>query len=261
MAVDFLQVIKRLLPPGRLFRLPYESTFYKLNKVIGNEAQRVKTFIDDTVNDGIPGNISVDSLVDWESDLAIQKNNALSISERNARITSKLTAQGGQGKDYLQSVLHAAGFDVYLHEWQPGLDPNDYIASSNDIISVGEVPQLFYESSTAAGEPTSIAGEPNMVAGEQTTGRAYEISVLPVGGFGNRVTDSGDTRITDIGDTRIVNFLSYDNSELWPAIFYICDAVFPNRAIINADREREFKTLVLSKKPVRTWALALVDYV
>jgi len=122
---DFLPTIKRLLPKGKAFKLFFGSTPEKIMKANALQAGRMKDFFDNVRDAGIPnGKLPVEALPDWEEFLALQGNSALSSQERNDRINGKYTAQGGQGPDYIQDTLQAAGYPVYLQENPaPRIDP------------------------------------------------------------------------------------------------------------------------------------------
>lgn len=140
MAYNFLPTIKKLLPNGRAFRVFFDTMHEKILDGSQLEAGRVKTFIDNIRDAGIPnGNLPAGALSDWETFLGLSMNTALSNAERNERIKGKYAGQGGQGPDYIQDTLQAAGFPVYVLENIPKDNPGARAYSSTlGSISLGE---------------------------------------------------------------------------------------------------------------------------
>lgn len=123
---NFFKLVKEIVHNGDAYRLIKGQQHTDLMKALSDEPERIETFFELVQQSGIPdGNLPVDSLDDWETFLALPRNDSLSTTERNERITGKYTSQGGQGPDYIQDTMQAAGFPVYVVENFPSVvDPH-----------------------------------------------------------------------------------------------------------------------------------------
>ena len=126
MGCHFFKTMKSLAPKGLAYLLFKLTQHVELMTALSKEPERIETFFDLVQQSGVPdGNLPEDSLDDWETFLALSKNDSLSVAERNERITAKYSSQGGQGPDYIQDTMQAAGFDVYVVENFPSvIDPH-----------------------------------------------------------------------------------------------------------------------------------------
>ena len=123
---NVFDLIKRLATIGEAYWLFKNKQHTKLMEALAEEPERIKTFFNNVKLSGIPdGNLPADSLDDWDTFLALPRNDSLSNTERNERITGKYTSQGGQGPDYIQDTMQTAGFLVYVVENFPSVtDPH-----------------------------------------------------------------------------------------------------------------------------------------
>jgi hypothetical protein len=172
---------------------------------------------------------------------------------------------GGQGKDYLQSVLRDAGFDVYVHENNPPIDPAIFLVG--DFVMV-------------AGGDNAYAGRSDAFAGLTTTGE------LLVNGF---IPDTTDQRLflMNAGNGYAGNqasvagyftqFLVKDKEYtlptdplLFPFVWFVGGLATRNAsneletiavADVPASREQEFKDLILMIKPAQSWVGLIIEFI
>lgn len=171
-------------------------------------------------------------LAEWEFQFGLTA--APTEAERRAAIDAAWKAQGGQDPRYLQDIVQAAGFDVYIHEWWSS-GPGPYVPRD---------PRLYTEVATfgsvQCGEPAAVCGEPSAQCN---------------GILANDVGYLVNTNFTPTAPPPVP-----DDSAFWPYFLYWGGAVFPAKASVPAERRQEFERLILKLCPVQQWLVTLVDY-
>jgi uncharacterized protein YmfQ (DUF2313 family) len=256
MAQTFFPVIKKLLPKGRAFRLPYENSLYKFHQAQAKEPERICDFFVDVRDSGIPPNVPADALGDWETFLGLLTNTALTDTERNERILSKLTAVGGQGPDYIEKQLQDAGFPVYVYENNTAAGAREYITLSGDTgIQAGD---FLSGDFTDRLNPNSVPGD--LLANPPV----YETRKDYIGSqSGDTGVESGDFQSGEYTETLLTAFEYQISADSATFVFYwfiagpggIYDTV-----TLPADRQNDFESLVYQLKPAHTWVIANVTY-
>lgn len=149
-------------------------------------------------------------------------------------MVSAWSANGGQSPRYLQDVIQAAGFDVYVHEW--------WVPGTNPPVPRNPVGALIFVTAQD-GAPIMQDGDPEAQDGN-----------IGAGGGGGYI---------------IVNDLSSDGGstpiptdpEQFPYILYFGGEMFGTNATIPADRKNEFESLLLRIKPAQQWLGLMIEYV
>lgn len=246
-----LYATKLLFPTGRAFRISENSVKEKIEK--GTIESEVRAYNDlasilDTIlpdND----NFSAEDATRWEERLGMIVNDQVSLADRKLAIKRKMNHPGDiiarQSRDYIESQLQLAGFDVYVHENIPYTTPQDILS---DLIGIGEMgspemgelemglPEIFYPTLFNISE----MGELEMGAGE-------------MGGvqYNNLIANS----ISEIEDSNFLISPSYD------ACFYIGASTIGEFANIQNERKEEFRQLVLRLKPAQTVGILFINYI
>ncbi|MBP7735961.1 MAG: DUF2313 domain-containing protein [Spirochaetes bacterium] len=221
---NFFDTLRKLFPSGRAYRLINGSSHNKLIRALSKEPERIIEFYDDILSAGIPdGNLQSEVLPDWERFLGLVRISGLSDADRNNRIKGQYAAYGGQGPDYIQNVLQAAGFPVYVKENIPIYEPSAHkYVSRLGWITLGQTRLGAY---TTRIDPRSKTGI--LIAGN--IGGDYDLPALP---------------------------------ERFIYIFFLCGAAGIDHFVdLPASREYDFYNLVLQIKPAHTWVLAQVNFV
>jgi hypothetical protein len=176
-------------------------------------------------------------LTAWEKQFG-QTAGALTEQERRDRLDGIWAATGGQGKDYIEGVLQAAGFNVYIHEWWvTGTDPPvarnpfTYITAT-ELPLVNKVFVAEKNYTVLAGEPLAEAGEPTAEAGEFDGWLFTQKKYNPV-----------------------------NDPDLYPYWVYVGGQTFPTYATVPTARRGEFEDLMLKHFPTQLWILPLITYV
>jgi hypothetical protein len=194
----------------------------------------VRTFVDLVYLDLLPP--STRELVRWEKQFALSPGG--SDGDRRSKLDGAWSIQGAQSPDYLQRILEAAGFAVYVHEWWASgppyvsRDPREY--TRQPLIGIYQCeasPWQCFDS--GPGDPlaphcdATLANDPGYLVNLDLTRRAPP----PVPNDPSR----------------------------WPYFIYLAGATFPDRALVPRSRLAELKELILRVAPAQQWIVLLVD--
>ena len=179
-------------------------------------------------------------------------------AQRRSDLLSQKTATGGQGPDYLESLLHEAGFtNLQVHENRPPADPAIFLQSEYWCVCGNEL--------AVCGNEEAICGQ---TGGELlANGPLFEQAPAYISCCGNELCVCGNEdaccgRFDNLDFTDRAYSIPTDPSR-WGAFFFVGgDATRDSNgfltAIENADvdnsREDELKRIILKYKPVQTWA-------
>lgn len=235
----FFRIIQHLWPISHAFDLTdQDKQFTEFNQALTVIGGEVKTFADDVYGDLFPQ--TTRELDAWETQWNLPFNSALSEQERRDRIANAWSSLGGQSPRYIQDTIQGAGFtNVFLHEWwelpagSPPVARNpNVILQNNDDLLVNIITFTVKDFITGLDEAIMECGETPAQLGQYTqfifSEVEYEIPSDP---------------------------------ELFPYFLYFGDETFPNRTTVPADREAEFKQLLLKICPAQQWLGLLIDYV
>lgn len=189
----------------------------------------VRKFVDDVYLDLFPA--STREISEWENQFGLTA--AGSDDDRRDNIAAAWQSQGGQSPRYLQDVLQAAGFDVFVHEWFSSGPP--YVARDPRLHT--NVPLYGL---TQCGEALAQCGEELAVCDNSLSNEA--------GYFDNlNLTQQAPPPVPS-------------NPVFWPFFIYWGAAVFPNKANVPSARRGEFERLLLKLDPNQQWIVTLVNY-
>lgn len=195
--------------------------------------ESVRTFIDLAYLDLFPS--STRQLDIWENQFGLET--ASIDADRRARLAGEWKATGGQSPRYIQDVLHAAGFNIYVHEWwDPDTDalrdPHNYTVP----------PTMGTVQCAGPGQWQCAAGGSGQ--GQCNAFLANEPHYL----------------VNDLLDRQAPPPVPADPAR-WPRFVYFGAEVFPVHAQVFASRRKELERLVLKLRPTQLWVVMLVDYV
>lgn len=118
-ALAYARQLKRLLPPGRLFALLTDSWLSKALHAIATELARIDARGLDLLEESDPRTTS-ELLEDWERVLALPEPGeqlGATEAERQAEISWKVVARGGQSIAFYVAVAAAMGITATVTEW------------------------------------------------------------------------------------------------------------------------------------------------
>jgi uncharacterized protein YmfQ (DUF2313 family) len=104
---------EHLLPRGEAWRITLEKTLRKFFEGLGPNTDDAVNFVDLVFLDLFPD--TTRELAQWETQFGLPGTGT--DTERRASLLAAWQASGGQSPRYLQDVMQAAGFDVYVFEW------------------------------------------------------------------------------------------------------------------------------------------------
>lgn len=230
----FLRVIQHLLPRGTptwvLAPGKKITEFFDGLSSLGDE---VKDYADKIWFDLFPP--TTRQLPLWFEQFSISAAGLTEAEQRNS-LTGRWRAVGDQSPRYVQDVLQAAGFNVYVHEWwQEGTDP-----------PVPKSP-LFYLSSVQVFGWLYTCGNPEITSGgiDVTCGARIGVS------------DRGYVLKNGIDETIVIP----PDPIYWPYFGYIGAETFPDRAQIPAERQSEFEFLCRKICPRHLWLGMMIEYI
>ncbi len=174
---------------------------------------------------------STRELDEWEKQFGLIP--AAAGADRIANVEAAWQSTGGQSPRYLQDIVQAAGFDVFIHPWWSSTNPfvvKDPRTHTNEpllgTVQCGESLALCGESSALAN--SILANEPGYIVNLNLTLTA------PPGIPSDPAT--------------------------WPFFLYWGGETFPTRASVPANRRGEFERLILQLCPAQQWLVTLIDY-
>ncbi len=232
---QILFLAESLLPKGRAFR--FKGVLKRL--FTATSISQVQLY-DDTVailDSVLPDNdnFSTQDCLEWETRLGLITNTSVSLADRKAAILRKMNYPGDiparQGAEYLQGELQKAGFDVYVFEnaWYEG---GQWVTQDPGVVSGGVGFGGFQHGQYQHGQFVHGGYFSNIVA--------------------NSIYAEDDINFQVGGSLRATFFIGGNR----PA--YGDVGLFAN---VDADRELEFRQLILKIKPTQTIAYLLVNYI
>lgn len=174
---------------------------------------------------------STRELDEWEKQFGLIP--AVAGADRIANLEAAWQGTGGQSPRYLQDVVQAAGFDVFIHPWWSSTGP--FVAKDprthTNVPTVGTV---------QCDEPLAQCGEPTALCNDFLANEPDYLVNLDL-------TQSAPPVVPADPDT-------------WPFFLYWGAESFPDRASVPATRRAEFERLILQLCPAQQWLVTLVDY-
>ena len=270
----FLNIFKHLFPTARAWRLIVDKQLRQfidgLSVAVGDDT---KTFLDGVFSDIDPQ--VTRELDSWEKQFGL-RDTGLTDQQRRDRLAATWQALGGQDPRYIQDILQANGFDVYVHEWWvPGSEPavgvKSCVTPRNPTLYLRDgFGLIFYL--TEAGEALAESGESIMEAGERSSLPGYvlvnKLFFSTLGYLteaGEALAESGES-IMSAGDN--VGFINIpadyfipSDTDTWRYFIYIGGQVFGEQSQIDPKRQDEFEALCLKICPAQQWLGIIVEYV
>lgn len=229
--VAAFRVIRHLMPDALAWRLAELSTIRKLIASLSETPASARAFVDLVYSDLFP--FTTRALAEWQSQFALVP--PATEADQRKQLDATWKARGGQSPRYIQDVLQAAGFRIFVHEWwEPGSmprvarDPRDY----TNVPLIGSV---------QCGEPAALCGEPSAQC--------------------NRFLANETDYIVNENLTRVAPPPVPDDPSRWPFFIYLGGETFPDRAPVPPSRRAELERLILKLRPQQQWIVMLVDYV
>ncbi len=241
----WLRIFQHLLPDAAAWRITVQKTLRRFFEGLTDLPTAARQYIDDVHLDLFP--TTTRELATWENQFALTPG-ANDDATRRANLDAAWKAQGGQSPSYLQGVMQAAGFDVYLHEWWSSgppyvaRDPHDYtvqpLVGSNQCRPLTGAP---------AGEPRRCREKAPLSSHHPWRCNRWltnEIFYL----VNKNLTREAPPPVSDDPDT-------------YPLWIYWSSPVLAVPAEVPALRRQEFEQLLLKICPAHLWMGVNIDWV
>lgn len=228
----YLRMQAHLLPRAIAWRLlPTAKTLARLFGGLTAAPASARSFVDGVHADLFP--ITTRALEMWEAQFGLPSDG--SDAERRLRLAAVWRAQGGQSPRYLQDVVQAAGFPLYIHEWWN--PPNQAPRTARD-------PRTYTQQaligSIQCGEALARCGEPDAECNRWLV---------------NDVRYIQNSNLTPEAPAPIPGDSAY-----WPYFIYWGAEAFPNDASVPASRKQELDALLLKITPAHCWNVLLINW-
>lgn len=228
----FLRVYQHLLPRATAWSTTQDKTLRRFFEGLTGLPEAAKTYVDDLYEDLWPR--TTRQLEQWEEQFGLVPEGTE--PQRRLALDAAWKAQGGQSPAYLQSVVQAAGFPLYIHEWwEP---PNVAPRVVRDPRNYTNQPLI---GSVQCGEPVALCGEPEALCNRWLVNEIYYI-------VNSNLTPEAPPPIPDDPAT-------------WPYFIYWGDQTFPAHIALPESRRAALERLILKITPAHCWNVLLIDWV
>jgi uncharacterized protein YmfQ (DUF2313 family) len=254
--VPFFRIIQHLLPRSRAWTLIVDRTLRKFFVGLANGVPAgARAYIDNVWEQISPE--TTDEIAEWEQAFGITANSADTEAVRQARLAARWQATGGQGLDYIQSVLQAAGFDVYLHEcWSAGCGYPSEAWVCRDPRNYTDDPHIGTTRCSAFTD-----NQPRCRPREWDNGDPASQWRC------NRWLANNPRYLVNIDLTRRAPPPVPEDDAYWPYFLYVGPEVLLEKSEadplvhIPNTRRVEFERLLMQLCPTQHWIVIMVDYV
>lgn len=258
-------VLNALMPDGPIWEPIAGNDFDNLLEGIAANTENVRARIAQLRDLRNPNKTTI--LSDLEKEYGIIPVSGATTAQRRQRLAATMFNRGELPTyDLLEQKLQAAGFDVYVHENSPAVDPAGFIERSFQM-TAGET--LPGGNDSQCGEPEAYCGSIGgyLLVNGQINDQSPNYSILcdePLAQCGESLAYAGQY------DGITLTPIEYDipaAAGYWPLIFFVGGEATRNAlgeitgidiAPIPAEREFEFKRIILKYKPMFSWAGLIV---
>lgn len=244
--MDFFRVIQHLLPTGQAWRTTIEKNLRRFLQGLAEWPVAVVEFSDAAFEDIFPD--TTRELPKWQEQFAL----VASDDEATDRLAldAAWKATGGQSPGYLQSVLQAAGFDLYVHEWTADTAP-PYTGTRNPLLYINQ-PLIGEYQCCDDDDSNQVACFDGPDQARCNAFVSNETHYL----VNKDLTHRPPPRMPETND-----------DGLWEGVMYIGPEVFPadetpldGWAEIPITRREELERLLLQLRPLNLWIVLLIDW-
>jgi hypothetical protein len=242
----FFRIFSHLLPRSQAWRVTVEKTLRKFFLGLAEEPEVAKQFADQVFEDLLPATTRIHALNEWEKQFGLALTDTsvpADVVTGRLLLAAEWQATGGQSPSYVQGVLQAAGFDLYVHDWWSSgppyvaRDPRDY--TNQPLVGTYQ-----------------CTGEPLAPLPSQPQCSAFASQPQCNRWLANEVKYLVNKDLTRRAPPPIP-----DDEDKWPYFFYVGAETFPELAIIPSARRSEFERLILKLRPLHVWIVTRVAYV
>jgi hypothetical protein len=268
MSLEYKDILASLLPPGDLWRPAEGKGFDLFLDAMGQNEERIRQFLAGLADVRNPDKTEL--LSDLEKEYGIKTNNNITEADRRAQLAAIMYARRANGsRDFLQTQLQRAGYDLYVYDNAPAVDPDDLVFGQayiycgdtlaqcgeplalcadfdGELVVNGDIGETIIDYIVQCGETLAQCGEPTALAGNYSgvTIEPYEYEVP--NGTGTEV-ERWWNMIFFVGGV-----VTRDGTGAITSIEFV-DIPIQNR--------RTLRQLILKYKPLHSWGALAVNWV
>lgn len=249
LATKLLNLARQLYPTGKAFKMPVGGYLEAMHKGLGKSEERFYIDALALLYSILPdnANFTSDDATDWERRLGLITNLDVDLEDRKAAIKRKMnhpgTIKARQHRLYLQTQLQAAGFNVWVHENIPEINPIYWLIDQlygqlgDSQLNDDQLGDFF----SAHPELVYFIQLDDAQLGDAQLGEYFWINKVV-----NYITKEKDL------------FFSIGNN--FRSVFFIGGETAGTYASVDTEREAEFRQLILKIKPAQSVALLFINY-
>lgn len=259
--INWLNIIKHLLPRARAWRITIEKTLKQFFEGLTGMPEDIRVYFNEILLNLYP--LTTEAFDLWFEQFNLIRSGNDAIDSQSLAAAWLLNEY--QSPKQIQDTLQTAGFDLYVHEWwelpvvgtPQARNPFGYLATVEEKVSA------------QAGSPTMQAGEPKAQAGYldyffipvyiTACGEPAMLCGEPEALCGNLKTPTGYALVNKT-DNEPPPQIPFDDN-YWPYFLYIGGENWPDHAEIPIGRKNELETLLLKICPTEQWIGVLVDFI
>lgn len=257
----WFKVFKLLFPRSNAFLLFVQKRFTQLIEALTALPSDFRQYVDQIWQDIFPS--TTRSLDLWEKEFGVLFTPS-GEATRRMNLEAQWSLTGGQDAQYIEDTLRGAGFDVYVHENIPAVDPDNFL--SGVFVMQAGGPNAY------AGRSDAYAGKTGgelLVNGPIFTNVPLVLAIAdgPTAFAGNQFASAG--YFEELQQIDKIYQIT-DDPDLWPYFFFVGgvatrdpgtnELTAIDYAQIPIEREQEFKTLLLQIKPAQSWAGLIINF-
>lgn len=245
----WLRIFQHLLPRATAWRLTVHKTLHRFFSGLTGMAVDARQVIDDTSGDLYP--TTTRQLAEWEEQFGLTLSAGVTDAARRTNLTAAWQAQGGQSPRYLQDVVQAAGFPLFLHEW--------WVPSSNP--KTVRDPHVYTESARIGTFECTPGTSPALLAVQPECTDTSSPALAAAQPQCNRFLANDIRYIVNLDLTRDAPPAIPDDPLKWRFFVTWCGATYGDFVSVPATRRAELERLLRKLCPAQQWLVVLVHYV
>lgn len=196
----------------------------------------------------------------WEEQFYLRNYN-LTEQERRDRLQAAWLMTGGQSPSYLQSVLRARGFDVFVHDWWQPDEQENYLGMGSNVSFMGD--QFSFMAANfgvypAPWDPNAVLIPPYYPLVNKISQQS--LATISMGGSLITMGDNFSFMGSTIETVASLDYPLPSDPVRWRHFIYVAGETMPNPAFVSPERKNELEELILSIFPAAKWVGMIVEY-
>lgn len=238
----FFRIFQHLLPTGEAWKTTIEKRLRSFFMGLTGVFVAVRLYVDLVWYDLFPD--TTRELSTWEEQFGLPSVG--SEANRRLAVDASWKARGGQSRGYIQGIMQAAGFPVFVHDFWSAHDPfTTTPATVRNPHDYTERPLVGTFQCQPTAEPGHTQCRPRTDPNQPYCNRflANEPGYI----VNDRLTYDAPPPIPE-------------DPDYWPYFMYVGGATFGTSVDIPASQRTEFERRILQLRPLHLWVVLFVNY-